>query len=56
MAEAGFNSGAMFWYEVSCVNALGVPRDLQIARYQPPVIASVVGIIAAVAGICMLVL
>ena len=33
VAEAGFNSGAMFWYAVSCVNALGVPRDLQTARY-----------------------
>ncbi len=33
VAEAGFNSGAMFWYAVSCVNALGVPRDLQAARH-----------------------
>ena len=33
VAEAGFNSGAMFWYAVICVNALGVPRDLQIARH-----------------------
>ena len=33
VAEAGFNSDAMFWYAVSCVNALGVPRDLQTARF-----------------------
>ena len=33
VAEAGFNSGAMFWYAVICVNALGVPRDLQTARH-----------------------
>ncbi len=33
VAEAGFNSDAMFWYAVSCVNALGVPRDLQAARH-----------------------
>ena len=33
VAEAGFNSDAMFWYAVSCVNALGVPRDLQTARH-----------------------
>lgn len=33
VAEAGFNSDAMFWYAVICVNALGVPRDLRAAHY-----------------------
>ena len=33
VAEKGLNSGAMFWYAMICVNALGVPRDLQTARH-----------------------